>query len=48
MFRVRVIRLERAGVTLGGGVVEQHLEHLDGLGLLLVRLTVRVGLRVGL
>ena len=43
-----MIGLERAGVTLGGGIVEQHLEHLDGLGLLLVRLRVSVGLVVGL
>ena len=45
-----MIGFERAGVTLGGGAVEQRLEHLDGLGLLLSRvlrygrLRVRIGL----
>ena len=41
------LRIKRAGVTLGGGAVEQRLEHLDGLGLLLLRGSVRVGLGLG-
>ena len=42
-----MIGLKRAGVTLGGGTVEQRLEHLDGLGLLLLGLGLGLGLGEG-